>query len=126
MANLNDNEKYKRIKGIILENTFTSIYDMVCSLYPKYTPYPWIAKYCLLSHWPTNINLTKLPPATRLLLLSSVKDEIVPFSHMQHLYEVAKTTSLAPTFIPFQRSLHMDIFLKETKLYQKVLKEFII
>ncbi|CAO3650951.1 unnamed protein product [Cunninghamella blakesleeana] len=125
VANLNNKEKYKRINGIILENTFINIYEMVCSLYPKYTPYPWIAKYCLFNHWYTNINLTKIPFGTRLLLLSSVNDEIVPFPHMLHLHEIAKS-SLIPTFIPFRKSLHMDIFLKETKLYQKALRDFII
>lgn len=125
-ANLVEHNNHRKVKGIILENTFSSIYGMVCSLYPKYTPYPWIAKYCLWNHWPTNVNLTKLSPATRLLFLSSSNDEIVPSSHMQQLYEIAKTKSFVTTFIHFRKSLHMDIFLKEKKLYQKALNNFII
>ncbi|KAI8099220.1 Alpha/Beta hydrolase protein [Halteromyces radiatus] len=122
----NNKKKIDRIQGIIIENTFTSIYDMVNSLYPKYSPYPYIAKYCLWNHWCTDANLRYLPSTTRFLFLSSDNDEIVPSSHMRKLYSIARYHPLHnATLVRFKRSLHMDIYSKETKLFQTTLRDFI-
>ncbi|ORZ11519.1 Alpha/Beta hydrolase protein [Absidia repens] len=119
-------EKYN-IQGIIIENTFTSIYDMVCALYPAYSPYPYIAKYCLWNHWDSDRKIRSLPPSIRLLFLSSKRDEIVPPSHMKQLYSLAQHTHPDnATFVQFERSLHMDIYSTEPRLFQCTLQKFII
>ncbi|CAO3588468.1 unnamed protein product [Absidia cylindrospora] len=119
-------EKHK-IQGIIVENTFTSIYDMVCALYPAYSPYPYIAKYCLWNHWDSDRRIQTLPSTIRLLFLSSKRDEIVPPSHMKQLYSLAQHTHPNnATFVQFERSLHMDIYSTEPRLFQSTLQKFII
>ncbi|KAI7851424.1 Alpha/Beta hydrolase protein [Circinella umbellata] len=116
-------EQYqKRIHGLIIENTYTSILDMVKTLYPRYTPYPLIAKYFLWNHWPslTLINKIKIP----ILFLSSEKDEIVPVEHMDELYDAA-TSSTQCTMVKFPRSTHMDIYQVESGLFKSALSSFI-
>ncbi|SAL97558.1 hypothetical protein [Absidia glauca] len=114
------------IRGVIIENTFTSIYGMVCALYPKYSPYPFIAKYCLWNHWRSDLRILKLLPTMRLLFLSSDQDEIVPSLHMKHLYAMARRAHIqSATLVSFKRSLHMDIYSTETRLFQTSLRRFI-
>ena len=117
-----DEEYQKRINGLIIENTYTSILDMVKTLYPRYTPYPLIAKYFLWNHWPSStlINNIKIP----ILFLSSEKDEIVPVEHMEELYTTAASSTQC-TMVKFPRSTHMDIYQVESGLFKSAIRSFI-
>eukprot|EP00834_Sanchytrium_tribonematis_P002202 NODE_63_length_26141_cov_1.022656.p13 type:complete len:266 gc:universal NODE_63_length_26141_cov_1.022656:15229-16026(+) len=74
----------KIVKGLVLENTFTSIKDVVCELYPKYTIYPWLANTALLrSPWNSEKQICqlKLP----ILFVSGKNDEIISPKLMKKL-----------------------------------------
>ncbi|KAI9023779.1 Alpha/Beta hydrolase protein [Phycomyces nitens] len=111
---------YSHVVGLILENTYTSIEDMVQALYPRYSPYPHLARLFLWNHWPSKdtIKNIKIP----ILFLSSDNDEIVPVEHMRAL---AKQATAPSTFIRFKRALHMDIYSTEPGAYKAALREFI-
>ncbi|KAI9254516.1 Alpha/Beta hydrolase protein [Phascolomyces articulosus] len=116
----------QRIHGLILENTYTSILDMVKTLYPRYTPYPLIAKYFLWNHWPSLTRIHKIK--TPILFLSSEKDEIVPAEHMQKLYNKFMTMSGCSDgsrMVKFPRSTHMDIYQVESVAFKSALHTFI-
>ena len=62
------------IDGIILENTFTSISDMVDIMFPFLAP---IKEYVLKIGWNTNELVPKI--TAPLLFVMGKKDEIVPY-----------------------------------------------
>lgn len=74
----------RKFKGIILENTFLSIDDMVDSIFPYLSTFK---KLLLANHWRTVDIITKVK--TPKLFISSTKDQIVPAWHMDKLFEMA-------------------------------------
>ncbi|CDH57066.1 bem46 family protein [Lichtheimia corymbifera JMRC:FSU:9682] len=122
VSQLEKEGKGNLVKGLIVENTYTSILDMVQAMYPRYTPYPLIASYFLWNHWPS-LQRIKDIRATPVLFLSSSKDEIVPCEHMQALYNAANPQNRSITH--FSRSTHMDMYTIETNRFQHTLAEFI-
>ncbi|KAI8328762.1 Alpha/Beta hydrolase protein [Chlamydoabsidia padenii] len=84
------------------------------------------AKYCLWNHWDNHITIRKLPSTLPILLLSSEHDEIVPSFHMKRLYTLARNNHIHnATFINFSRSLHMNIYSAEPRLFKSALRDFI-
>jgi len=74
------------IKGLILENTFTSIRNMIPSIVP-------MAKYFVrLCHqyWTSEEVLPKIAADIPVLFLSGLKDEIVPPRMMKVLFDISK------------------------------------
>ncbi|KAA0155366.1 hypothetical protein FNF29_01741 [Cafeteria roenbergensis] len=69
----------KGIRGLILENTFTCVSDMVDVLMPHLK---WVKKLVLRMHWPTRERLTTLGhlPA---LFISGGQDELIPAEQMR-------------------------------------------
>ncbi|KAI8146363.1 Alpha/Beta hydrolase protein [Fennellomyces sp. T-0311] len=114
--------RWDAVQGLVVENTYTSIKDMVRALYPRYTPYPFIAKYFLWNHWPSLDRIRRIQAP--ILFLSSEKDEIVPSEHMERLYDAA-ISSKQRTWVQFPRSTHMDMNRVESRLYRSALSEFI-
>lgn len=113
----------ERIRGLVLENTYTSIEDMVRALYPRYTPYPWLAKYFLWNRWPTLRRISQIHQP--ILFLCSERDELVPPEHTQRLYDAA-SQSTHRVLVRFTKSTHMDIFLVEPQLFQSTLRSFFL
>ncbi|KAJ1983460.1 hypothetical protein H4R34_001257 [Dimargaris verticillata] len=95
------------VRGLVLENTFTSIQAMVAALYPKWLPYPWLAHYCLWNRWPAEayIQRVQLP----ILFLSAQKDEIVPQGMMRTLEKNAQLAA-STTWISFPHGLHDNVY----------------
>lgn len=108
----------KWIHGVILENTFTGILDMVSAMYPRYTPYPMMARWFLWNHWDTLSRIKRVQQPV--LLLSSERDEIVPPVHMARINDAAPCASL----VRFPRAMHMDMFQVEPRLYKTALQNF--
>jgi abhydrolase domain-containing protein 13 len=73
-----------RFKGLIVENTFTSIKDMIPAIYPKWSIYRKLTPF-LWNHWPSleRIRSVDVP----VLILSGKADEIVPFEHSDLLLD---------------------------------------
>lgn len=83
---LADNEGDKKIAGLILENTFTSIRKMIPSAFP---PAKYLARLCH-QLWPSDEVLPRIKKDIPMLFLSGLKDEIVPASMMKTLYDVCR------------------------------------
>jgi len=96
-------EKYpEHVKGIILENTFTSIPDMVDVVLP------WVAplKFLVLRISWASIDL--IPRVTcPILFISGTKDELVPPQHMKRLHDAA-TKSIHKVWHPVPGGTHND------------------
>ncbi len=69
------------LAGVILENTFSSIGDMVNVMFPKLRAFKWLV---LRNYWPSvdRIGTITLP----LLFIFSMRDELVPPEQMSHLF----------------------------------------
>jgi fermentation-respiration switch protein FrsA (DUF1100 family) len=77
------NSKHK-IAGLILENTFTSMGDMVDRVFPKLA---FFKTLILKNHWLSGDSISKI--TCPILFIMSLKDELVPVEHMLQLYEKA-------------------------------------
>ncbi|KAH8553261.1 Alpha/Beta hydrolase protein [Umbelopsis sp. PMI_123] len=123
-AYLASNPAYsRRIRGVILENTYLSIQDMVAAIYTKWTPYPYVAKYLLWNRWPTKERIAHI--SCPVLFLSSAKDEIVPPEHMETLYRICKKHQPNSQIAIMPKSMHMDMNLADRTLYNKHIRQFI-
>jgi fermentation-respiration switch protein FrsA (DUF1100 family) len=70
------------VAGVILENTFTSIPDMVAKLFP----YIHVLKsFVLRNYWPSIERISRINCPK--LFISGLQDEIVPASQMRQLYD---------------------------------------
>eukprot|EP00834_Sanchytrium_tribonematis_P000929 NODE_19_length_47148_cov_1.447810.p20 type:complete len:302 gc:universal NODE_19_length_47148_cov_1.447810:13913-13008(-) len=74
--------KFKSIDALIIENTFTSMPDVVPYILPRLAPF----KYLCVQSW-NSLNVVKQLPPIPTLFMSSGKDEIIPPLHMKMLYE---------------------------------------
>ncbi len=72
----------------IIENSFTSISDMVDELFSPLSP---IKKYILKIDWGSDRRIKSVTHP--LLFISGLKDELVPPKHMQKLYDLAVHSS---------------------------------
>lgn len=115
----------KDIRGLIVENTFTSLEDTVPNHMPFLRPLIGPGKPCnwlLRNKWPSDQRikgLTDLP----VLFLSSLADEMLHPGQMQALY----LTHAAPpwSFVPFEGARHMDCYETHAPLYWPAVQEFI-
>ncbi|KZF26783.1 alpha/beta-hydrolase [Xylona heveae TC161] len=73
------------IAGLILENTFTSMRKLIPSAFP---PARYLARLCH-QVWPSETFLPEIE-SIPILFLSGLQDEIVPPSHMRHLYTISR------------------------------------
>ncbi|KAL0071070.1 bem46 protein, variant [Marasmius tenuissimus] len=73
-----------KIKALILENTFTSIPNLVPHVLPVLGPFTFLCH----QKWDSASKVPLIPPTTPVLLLSGVQDQIVPQEHMKTLREL--------------------------------------
>jgi len=106
--------------GIIIENSFTSIADMLDSLFP-FLAFSILKKNFLRLKWETEktISQIKVP----ILFLSGEKDELVPAGHMTRLKNASKTNVCE--FHTFPEGTHNDTWLVSGDRYWDVQKSFI-
>lgn len=77
-------EKSNAIKGLIVENTFTSIGDMVDQLMP------FVAKFKFLIQRLFYPSIDRIHKVTcPIMFVRGMKDEIVPNHHTERLYNAA-------------------------------------
>ncbi|PPQ91635.1 hypothetical protein CVT25_013190 [Psilocybe cyanescens] len=75
-----------KLSALIVENTFTSIPDLVKGL-PLIRRFSWLCT----QRWKSASKMAHLPTTLPILMLSGLMDEVIPFSHMENLWKVAKT-----------------------------------
>lgn len=75
------------IDSLILENTFLSLHKVVPYIFP------WLKHFTFLvtDKWQSESIIGKLDQQMNLLILNSMKDEIVPSSHSKELYELSNS-----------------------------------
>lgn len=72
-----------KISGLILENTFTSLPSLIPHALPLLSPFAFLCH----QKWDSISKVPKIPPETPILMLSGLKDEIVPKEQMRSLFE---------------------------------------
>lgn len=106
----------KNIKGLILENTFTSIPDMVDIVLPEFK---YFKRLCI-NNWDSHTRIKSI--TCPILFLSAKKDEVVPQSHMTCLEKQASNAS-TKNMIVFESGRHMDLTSQHN--YYKYFKDFV-
>jgi fermentation-respiration switch protein FrsA (DUF1100 family) len=88
---------------LVLENTFTSVPDLVPALLPLLAPVRHLSR----NRWDSlaTIATLRLP----ILFLSALADEMVPPAQMRALAAAAGKSSPSITIIPFASGHHMDL-----------------
>lgn len=73
-----------KISALIIENTFTSLPDIVHG-------WPIIGVISFLCHqrWNSAAKIARIPPTLPILMISGRKDEVVPPDHMNKLHQLA-------------------------------------
>ena len=71
---------------MILENTFLSLPRLVPTALPVLGPFAFLCH----QKWDSASKIPLIPAETPMLLLSGVRDEVVPREHMQGLWELVQ------------------------------------
>lgn len=93
-----------RLAALIVENTFTSVVDMVDVAMPLFSKFKFLCTNPWLSR--ERIGALQLP----MLFISGLADELVPASHMAELYERARSSALK-RLISFADGTHNDTWM---------------
>ncbi|KAL4480041.1 hypothetical protein ABPG74_020557 [Tetrahymena malaccensis] len=104
--------------GIILENTFTSLDDMVDVVFK---PISFFKRLILKNHWATIHLISKVQ--VPVLFVKSNKDELVPASQMQQLFD--KCNSPNKYLYEIENGNHNDNWTIDIQDYFKHVHEFI-
>ncbi|MCM8856702.1 MAG: alpha/beta hydrolase [Candidatus Thiodiazotropha sp.] len=100
--------------GMVLESTFTSVPDMAAELYP-WLPARWLARY----HYNTRERLVGVN--SRLMVIHSRHDEIIPFAHGRTLFDTANEPK---DFLELSGD-HNEGFMQNIEHYQQGWDDFI-
>ncbi|KAH9916739.1 alpha/beta-hydrolase [Epithele typhae] len=74
------------MRGLILENTFLSLPQLVPSAMPVLGPFAFLCH----QKWDSASKVPLIPAETPMLLLSGTRDEVVPPEHMKGLWELVQ------------------------------------
>jgi len=116
-------KRYKNVKiaGLIIENTFASISDMVGKVFP-FLDFEWVKQYMLKIHW-RSIDLIPAIEA-KMLFYASTDDEVVPHGQMLQLFDFAKKAKAKDMFV-IQGGKHNDGWMRGGDVYWDKMKNFI-
>lgn len=89
------NQEAGDVAGLIVENTFTTMRKLIPSVFP---PAKYLARLCN-QYWPSEDILPQIT-SIPILFISGLKDEIIPPSHMQQLYDVCRAKRKVKKDIP--------------------------
>lgn len=103
-------------RGLILENTFTSVEEMVLAMFPKWSLYPKLTPF-LWNHWRSVDKIAKVN--CPILFAVGGKDEVVPREQSEKLFKLSKSGMMKV----FPRGMHDTTWKQEH--YEDVLKNFI-
>lgn len=106
-------------KGVIIENTFTTLGDLVDVMFPilKY-----VRKFLLKSKFETIKIIGKIKKP--ILFCRSEKDELIPKKQMDDLYNGAKS-SIFKEYYVIKNGTHNDGFRFDGRDYAKAIKKFV-
>ena len=109
------------IRGVIVENTFTSVNDMIDTVFPRMLR--WV-KRLNRNRWDT---LSFIPDVrVPVLFLSGRRDELVPPRHMDILYELCRNgASPLCKMVHIEDGTHNDTWYRGGRLYYESITSFI-
>ncbi|KZT64669.1 alpha/beta-hydrolase [Daedalea quercina L-15889] len=81
----------KAIRALILENTFLSLPRLVPSAFPVLGPFSFLCH----QKWDSASKVSLIPGDIPILMLSGVRDEVVPHEHMRDLWDIVQRRTLA-------------------------------
>ena len=109
----------KPLAGIIVENTFDSIGNMVDILFPFLSPFKDVL---LRNKWDSTALAGKL--TVPVLYISGDRDEIVPRQQMEDLFRRSKESSRLPRFHSVKGGTHNETWLQGGQEYWLAIKKF--
>ncbi len=101
-------------KALILESGFTSLADIAAQMYPRF-PVRWLLKF----RYDTLDQLQKVD--CPVLVVHSLEDQVVPFTHGRRLYEAAKSPK---QFLQIS-GRHNEGYVASEDKYKKGLQDFL-
>ncbi|KZS93417.1 alpha/beta-hydrolase, partial [Sistotremastrum niveocremeum HHB9708] len=114
-------DDFPQVQGLVLENSFTSVPDMVSALYPaRWLPYRYLGRF-VWDKWDALSAMEKSMPNSILsvvkqnaLIFSSEKDELVPTSMSHSLYDgAARGDGSRAKLVSIRGALHETAWQKE-------------
>eukprot|EP01134_Creolimax_fragrantissima_P004455 CFRG4455T1 len=97
------------IRGLIVENTFTSVGHVIKFWYPKWTPYPYLVPFI---RWPWESVQHITTVTCPILFLSGERDEMIPSFMMKQLHD-SSTSAYRTKFVSIPRGLHNDTWTRQ-------------
>eukprot|EP01107_Rhizomastix_libera_P012166 TRINITY_DN30112_c0_g1_i1.p1 TRINITY_DN30112_c0_g1~~TRINITY_DN30112_c0_g1_i1.p1 ORF type:complete len:161 (+),score=35.30 TRINITY_DN30112_c0_g1_i1:94-576(+) len=104
-----------KISGLILENTFMSIKEMIKAIFPRFS----FVHFLCWNKWESITTIRNVTVPT--FFLSSLQDEMVPPFHMKALFEACGSKN--KTMQTFEKGKHMN--LPTYTEYYRFFKEYI-
>lgn len=105
------------LSGVILETPFTSIRDMLATLYPqKWLPYRYLWPF-LWNHWDSEDALRKIASLQggkelRLMIMPAGKDELVPAAQSDRLHALCLELGLNVARKDIPGAFHQDVMFR--------------
>ena len=112
-------DKSLPFRGVIIENTFTTLGDLVDSTYP---PLKYVRDFLLKSKFETIKIIGKIKRP--ILFCRSENDELIPKSQMDNLYNMAKGASFKQYYV-IKNGTHNDGFRYDRDGYANAIKKYI-
>jgi len=106
----------EQVRALVLENTFTSIPEMIPAVLPLLKPFTFLS----INKWNSGQAIGNV--VCPILFLSGQKDELVPPRMMRELHERA-TKSPLKSFVPLPAGRHTDTWL--AKAYYEATEKFL-
>eukprot|EP00741_Cyanophora_paradoxa_P005664 tig00000939_g5491.t1 len=106
------------IYACILENTFTSIEDMIDVVLPVLKPFKILCR----NHWPNGERVPRLK--CPLLFLSGARDELIPPSMMRRLFDTADRSAYKEMQV-YPSGMHNDTWLRGGPKYYEDVARFL-
>jgi pimeloyl-ACP methyl ester carboxylesterase len=111
------------LSGIIVENTFTSISDMIGSVFP-FLNFSLVKNFCLRLKWESRKWIEFIP--CPVMLISGLKDELVPPAHMKNLKVLCDKFSVKSEMFTVEKGTHNDTWVVGGDKYWEAQKTFIV
>ena len=108
-----------KIAGVIVENTFTSMSELLNTKYPFLR---YIQPYIIRNNWESIKSITKIQAP--ILFISGLKDKLIPTLQMRKLYDAADSSAFREK-IDIAEGTHNETWNIGEAEYFKGLKEFL-
>jgi pimeloyl-ACP methyl ester carboxylesterase len=112
-------QQHLPLAGVIIENTFTNIAEMVDSLMPLIAP---LKALVLRIRWDSLSIVPKLN--VPVLYLAGARDELVPHDHMVRMYKATKASKLVKMHV-IKDGTHNETWLRGGNEYWVAMRDFL-